>query len=347
MKWPYAIVALLPLAIAARLLDWPPIAVFVTSAIAIIPLSALLGRATEELAAHVGPTIGGFLNATLGNLAELIIATLALRAGLIDLVMSSITGSILGNLLLVLGASAFAGGLKFPVQRFDPHFVGVQASLLVTAVIGLVVPAMFATWHPTHATPNLITLSVWVAALLTLGYVLSLVYSMVTNKAAFAPPRESQAPPDWSMARTTVMLVLSAAAIGVLSEFLVGATEEATKSLGLSHFFVGLVLVPIIGNAAEHSSAILMARKDRMDIAVAIAVGSSVQVALLVAPLLVFFGRAFNQPMTLAFQPFEVAAVALAVLSGTTMMRDAESNWLEGALLLIVYAVLAAAFYVI
>src|SRR5215212_4529021 len=148
MKWTYALAGLLPLAVAAHFLHWPAMAVFATSALAIIPLSALLGRATEELAAHVGPTIGGFLNATLGNLAELIIASLALRAGLIDLVMSSITGSILGNLLLVLGASAFAGGLKFPIQKFDPHFVGVHGSLLVTAVIGLVVPAMFVMWQP-------------------------------------------------------------------------------------------------------------------------------------------------------------------------------------------------------
>ena len=344
MKVLYGFIGLMPLAIAAHFLHWPPIVVFATSAMAIIPLSALLGRATEELAARVGPTIGGFLNATLGNLAELIIASLALRAGLIDLVMSSITGSILGNLLLVLGASAFAGGLKYPIQKFDSHFVGVNSSLLVTAVIGLVVPAVFAAWHPTHSS---ISLSVDVAALLMFGYLLSLVYSMITNRAAFASNREHEEPPDWTMGRTVTVLVLSAAAIGVLSELLVGATAEATKALGLSHFFVGLVLVPIIGNAAEHSSAILMARKDRMDIAVSIAVGSSVQVALLVAPLLVFLGRAFNQPMTLAFRPFEVVSVALAVWSATQMMTDAESNWLEGMLLLVVYAVMGSAFYLI
>ena len=344
MKWLYALTALFPVAIAARLLEWPAIVIFATSALAIIPLSAILGRATEELAAHVGPTVGGFLNATLGNLAELIIASLALRAGLIDLVMSSITGSILGNLLLVLGASAFAGGLKFPIQRFDPHFVGVQGSLLVTAVIGLVVPAIFASMHPTHSS---VRVSVAVATLLMLGYLLSLVYSMITNKAAFASNDEHDKAPDWPMRRTVTILIVSAAAIGVLSELLVGATEDATKTLGLSHFFVGLVLVPIIGNAAEHSSAILMARKNRMDIAVSIAVGSSVQVALLVAPLLVFLGRAFNQPMTLAFRPFEVASVALAVWSATQMMNDAESNWLEGALLLTVYAVMGSAFYLI
>jgi len=344
MKWLYPFIGLMPVAIAGHYLHWPAMAVFATSAVAIVPLSALLGRATEELAGHVGPTIGGFLNATLGNLAELIIASLALRAGLIDLVMSSITGSILGNLLLVLGASAFAGGLKFPIQKFDPHFVGVNSSLLVTAVIGLVVPAMFAAWHPTQSS---VSVSVGVASLLMLGYLLSLVYSMITNRAAFASPHEAEKPPDWNMARTVTVLVASAAAIGVLSELLVGATEEATETLGLSHFFVGLVLVPIIGNAAEHSSAILMARKDRMDIAVSIAVGSSVQVALLVAPLLVFLGLAFHQPMTLAFRPFEVASVALAVWSATQMMNDAESNWLEGALLLVVYAVMGAAFYLI
>src|SRR5215211_229447 len=342
MKWLYGLIALLPIALIAHFRHWPAMAVFATSALAIIPLSAVLGRATEELAAHLGPTLGGFLNATLGNLAELIIASLALRAGLIDLVMSSITGSILGNLLLVLGASALAGGLKFPIQKFDPHFVGVQASLLVTAVVGLVVPAMFATWHPRHSS---ISVSVGVAALLMLGYLLSLVYSMITNRAAFASDRADAEAPEWKLGHTVGVLVLTAAAIGVLSELLVGATEEATKTLGLSHFFVGLILVPIIGNAAEHSSAVLMARKDRMDIAVSIAVGSSVQVALLVAPLLVFLGLVFNQPMTLAFRPFEVASVALAVWSATQMMNDAESNWLEGALLLTVYAVMGSAFY--
>ena len=344
MKWLYGLTALFPVALAAWWLDWPALAIFATSALAIIPLSAILGRATEELAGHVGPTVGGFLNATLGNLAELIIASLALRAGLIDLVMSSITGSILGNLLLVLGASALAGGLKFPIQKFDAHFVGVQSSLLVTAVIGLVVPSIFAAWHPTHSS---VRVSVAVATLLMLGYLLSLVYSMITNKAAFAKSDPEAHQPEWPMRRTVTALVLSAAAIGVLSELLVGATEEATKTLGLSHFFVGLVLVPIIGNAAEHSSAILMARKNRMDIAVSIAAGSSVQVALLVAPLLVFLGLVFHQPMTLAFRPFEVASVALAVWSATQMMADAESNWLEGALLLIVYAVMGSAFYLI
>ena len=338
----------MPLAVAAEMLHWSPLAIFATSALAILPLSALLGHATEQLAGHAGPTIGGLLNATLGNLAELIIGALALRAGLIDLVAASITGSILGNLLLVLGASMLLGGLKHPVQKFNPNLSGMSSALLVTAVVGLVVPALFASSHPDPARLQTVRLSEWVAGFLIVGYLLSLLYSMGTHRAAFGEGGDvagGEEPPEWSLPRTLIVLAATAAVIGVLSEFLVGATQEASRALGLTDFFVGLIVVPIIGNAAEHSSAVLMARKNRMDLAVNISVGSSVQVALLVAPILVFLGVLFGQPMTLAFRPFEVASVTLAVLIALAVMNDAESNWLEGALLLIVYAVLGVSFF--
>ncbi|MDF1503221.1 calcium/proton exchanger [Roseisolibacter sp. H3M3-2] len=344
----YYLLAAVPVAVAAEVLHWPPLAIFGFSALAILPLSALLGHATEQLAGHAGPTVGGLLNATLGNLAELIIAALALRAGMIELVAASITGSILGNLLLVLGAAMLAGGLRYPVQKFNANLAGMSGSLLVIAVVGLVVPALFAAAHPDPQRVRTVRMSEWVSGLLIVGYALSLLYSMGTHRAAFTEGGDvarGEAPPEWGLRRTLLVLAAVAAVIGVLSEFLVGATEEASRALGLSDFFVGLVVVPIIGNAAEHSSAVLMALKDRMDLAVNIAIGSCVQVALLVAPILVFLGVAFGQPMTLAFSTFEVASVTLAVLIAMAVLQDAESNWLEGALLLVVYAVLAVAFF--
>ena len=337
-----------PIAIATELLHAAPLVVFAATAFAIVPLSGLLGAATEELAGHTGPTFGGLLNATLGNLAELIIAALALRAGMVDLVKASITGSILGNVLLVLGASQLAGGLRFKTQSFNPHLAGVSVSLLVIAVIGLVVPALFHATHPDPLRVATVRMSEFVAVLLVIGYGLSLLYSMGTHRAVFGEGgdvAEGETQPHWSLRRSVVVLLLSAAGIGYLSEILVGSTQSATRELGLSEFFVGLVVVPIIGNAAEHSSAVLMALKNRMDLAVGIAIGSSTQVALLIAPLLVFLGLAFGRPMDLAFSLMEVASIALAVAIASTVVRDAESNWLEGALLLLVYAILAVAFF--
>jgi len=322
--------------------------VFALSALAIVPLAAILGDATEELAGHAGPVAGGVVNASLGNLAELIIGVLALRAGMVDLVKASITGSILGNLLLVLGASQLAGGLRYPTQKFSRHFAGMGRSLLVIGVVGLVVPALFHAAHPDPTHRLTVRMSEFVAALLILGYALSLVYSMWTHRAAFAEGGAvslGEHAPEWSVKRTLTVLVVVSAALAWMSELLVGATQGTIATTGLSEFFVGIVLVPIIGNAAEHSAAVIVAMKDRMDLALGIAVGSSVQVALLVAPLLVFAGMVFHQPMDLAFSIFEVAAVALAVWIASTVMGDGESNWLEGAFLVLVYAVLAVAFF--
>jgi Ca2+:H+ antiporter len=341
-----------PAALIAEFMHASPVAIFVLSALAIIPLSGYLGKATEEIAAYTGPTLGGLLNATLGNLAELIIAILALRAGLQSLVKASITGSILGNLLLVLGAAQLAGGLRHKVQRFSVALAGLSISLLVVAVIGLVIPALY---HATHVDPTRAftrRVSVGVAGMLIVGYGLSLIYSMGTHRSVFGESREVAAESHaqehgarWSLTRSIVILLLSAGAVGWLSEMLVGSTEEAIKHIGLSEVFVGLIVVPIIGNAAEHSSAVMMALRNRMDLAVSIAVGSSAQVALLIAPVLVFVGLAIGQPMDLAFSTFEVVSVALAVAVATTVVRDAESHWLEGAFLLLVYGMLGVAFF--
>jgi Ca2+:H+ antiporter len=341
-----------PAALGAELAHLSPTIVFALSAVAIVPLSGFLGKATEEIAGYTGPTLGGLLNATLGNLAELIIAILALRAGMVDLVKASITGSILGNLLLVLGAAQLAGGMRHRVQHFSVALAGLSISLLVVAVIGLVIPALF---HATHVDPTrelTRRVSIGVAGMLIVGYGLSLLYTMGTHRSVFGESREVASEAHrpghgggWSLRRSIVVLLASAAFVGWLSEVLVGSTQAAIRSVGLSEIFVGLIVVPIIGNAAEHSSAVLMAMRNRMDLAVSIAVGSSAQVALLIAPVLVFVGLALGRPMDLAFSAFEVVSVALAVAVATTVVRDAESNWLEGAFLLLVYGMLAVAFF--
>ena len=352
MKLLALLLLFVPAAIAAEQMHASPVIVFVLSALAIVPLSGFLGKATEELSTYAGPTLGGLLNATLGNLAELIIAVLALRAGLVDLVKASITGSILGNLLLVLGAAQLAGGLRHKVQRFSIALAGLSISLLVVSVIGLVIPAVFLATHPdpTHLLTRKV--SVGVAGLLIVGYLLSLVYSMGTHRSVFGEGAEvaneshgADHGARWSLGRSVGTLAVSAGVIGWLSEILVGSTEAAIKGVGLSQVFVGIIVVPIIGNAAEHSSAVLMAMKNRMDLAVSIAVGSSAQVALLIAPVLVFVGLALGKPMDLAFNIFQVASVALAVAVATSVVRDAESHWLEGAFLLLVYGMLGVAFF--
>ena len=347
MKFLYALLVFVPIAILARLLGAPPIAVFILSAAAIVPLSGILGAATEAVAEHTSPAIGGVLSATMGNLAELIIATVALRAGLIDLVKASITGSILGNLLLVLGIALFAGGLKFKVQKFNAHLAGMSSTVLLIAVFGLVVPALFHSLHPDPQRVATVRMSHFVAPLLIAGYVAWLVFSLWTHSSAFATERAVPVTvgPKWSSKKALGVLLVAAVAIGVLAEILVSVTEEAVKVLGLSEFFVGLILIPIIGNAAENSSAIIMAVRNRMDLSLNIAIGSSIQVALLIAPLLVLLGMAFHQPMDLAFSTMEVASIALSVGVASSVIRDAESNWLEGFFLLLAYAVLGVAFF--
>jgi Ca2+:H+ antiporter len=241
-----------------------------------------------------------------------------------------------------------AGGVKYKVQTFNRHLAGLSTTVLFIAVFGLVVPTLFHTLHPDPQRVATVRMSHYVAFLLIVGYVAWLVFSLWTHSATFATEgrgKDVTVGPKWSSKKATGILLASAAAIGVVAEVLVSATEEAVKVMGLSEFFVGLILIPIIGNAAENSSAILMAVRNRMDLALNIAVGSSIQVALLIAPLLVLLGMAFHQPMDLAFTTMEVASIALAVLVASSVIRDAESNWLEGAFLLLAYAVLGVAFF--
>ena len=320
--------------------------VFVVSAIAILGLAWVVGLSTERLGSLTGPRVGGILNATFGNIAELIIAFFALQAGLIEVVKASLTGSIIGNLLLVLGASILVGGLRHGIQTFSARVASSNASLLVLAVIGLFVPAVFAfTTNPEQGT--LTEESVLIAFVLIAGYVLSLVYQFTNPDETLGGHGESagHGGPAWTVRVAVIVLIVAAALLAVLSEILVDSIETFIESFGLSAFFVGVVIVPTIGNLAEHLVAVQLAAKDKMEFAMAVSFGSSLQVALFVAPVLVIIGALLGQPMDLVFTPLEVASVAAAVGISALIALDGESNWLEGALLTLVYIILAISFF--
>ena len=322
-------------------------ALFVVAAIGILGLAWTVGLSTERLGSLTGPQVGGILNATFGNIAELIIAFFALQAGLIEVVKASLTGSIIGNLLLVLGASVLVGGLRHGTQTFSRQIASSNAALLVVALVGLFVPAVFA-FTSGSGQGTVTEESVLVSVALIIGYGLSLAYSFTQperrRSAAMAsrrdtpglPGRPAARSPCWSHRRRL---------LAVLSEILVGSIEGFIEQFGLSEFFVGVVLIPTIGNLAEHLVAVQLAFKNKMEFAMAVAYGSSLQVALFVAPILVLIGVVIGQPMDLVFTPLEVAAVAAAVGISALIALDGESNWLEGALLIIVYAILAVSFF--
>jgi Ca2+:H+ antiporter len=358
-RWLYLLLIFLPIAVALKLSHAPPATVFVTSCLAIIPLAGLMGQATEHLAARMGSGIGGLLNATFGNAAELIIAALALRKGLHGVVKASITGSIIGNILLVLGLSVLVGGLKFTKQRFNRTAAALGSTLLALSVVALLVPALFH-WvaeeklhrgviSPAEEVRLEHNLSLDISIVLFFVYLLNLLFSLKTHKDLFRAEGESESHSisEWSITTSGVILLGSTAGVAVISEFLVGAVEATAHAWGLTEVFVGVIVVAIIGNAAEHSSAVLMATKNKMDLAVNIAVGSSIQVALLVAPTLVFLSHLMGKPMDLLFTPFEVLAVAIAAGLVNLVAQDGESNWMEGVLLLAVYSVMGLAFYLL
>ena len=333
-----------------------PLLVFGMAALSILGLAALLGGATEELGAHLGHRVGGILNATVGNVGEIIIAVFALKAGLIDLVKASITGSIIGNLLLVFGASITVGGLKHGIQRFDARSAGMNAVQLVLATIGLVVPATFALLvGGEHIAQNFMPIenvTLGVAGLLIVLYGLSVYYDLTRpltgavrsgDEMHTAEAEGAAARRHWS--RPLGMLLVSAAALAWVSEILVGAVEPVVHQLGITQFFLGIVVIPIIGNLAEHLVALQLARKNQMDFAIAVSLGSATQVALFAAPLLVFLSIPLGHPLTLVFTPFEVVAVGVGALIAALIAIDGESNWLEGAQLIATYLILALAFF--
>jgi len=354
------LVPFIPIAIVLDLAHASATVIFATSALGVIPTAALMGKATEELAARSGPGIGGFLNVTFGNAPELIIAVFALKEGLQEVVKASLIGSILGNVLLVMGGAMFVGGLRRERQTFDATAAGVQVSLLLLAVIALIMPAVFQlvsggglpspTAQSKHFSGDLQTMSVAVSLVLLATYAAGLFFSLKTHKDLFNPVHHDEGEEGdgepWTVRRAVTMLAIAGVAVGVMSEILVGSISEASASIGLSPFFVGLIVVAIVGNAAEHWVAIYFASRDKMDLSVNIAIGSSAQIALFVAPVLVLLSFVVGEfPMALVFNGFELTAALLAVLIATNVATDGESTWFEGLQLLAVYVVFGTVFY--
>ena len=345
--WRRVLLLAVPAAIVANYTHQSPVLIFALSCLGVLPLAGFMGDATEHLSARTGPTIGGLLNATFGNAAELIIALVALQAGLIDLVKASITGSILGNLLLIMGLSLVAGGATRSELKFNRTSVGMSAGMMAAAVVGLVFPALF---HATHPNPDALVelrISEAVAVVLIATYVLSLLFTLKTHRWLIGGDAHDMPGPIWSVAKAVAVLSVATAGVAVMSEILVHATEAVTAQLGLSEVFLGLIIIPLIGNAAEHATAIVVARKGKMDLALQIAYGSSTQIALFVGPVLVFAGVVMGQAMNFVFTPFEVMAVGLATFVASLGTADGESHWFEGVQLLAVYALIAiAAFFI-
>jgi Ca2+:H+ antiporter len=339
----------LPIALILNWLQANDVLVFLFSALAVVPLAGLIGNATEQVARYVGPSLGGFLNATFGNAAELIIAVLALREGLVEVVKASLTGSILGNLLLVLGAAMFVGGWGRERQVFNRTAAGASGGLLLITVGALFMPDIYAETlggdQPVHS-PNILIISVLVSIVMLGAYAASLVFSLKTHRpllGAAAP--EEEGPPELTRRNAIILLAVATALTAIAAEVLVGSIEHASSAMGLSDLFVGAVVVAIVGNAAEHFSAVLFARRDHMDLAVGIAMGSASQVALLVAPVAVIVSLVVGHPMALVFDHFELGAILIAVLGVCFLCLDGESNWFEGTLLLALYLIIAIIFF--
>jgi len=356
--WPYLLVPLIPVAIVLEFLHADAVAVFAASALGVVPTAALMGRATEELAARSGPGIGGLLNVTFGNAPELIIALFALGAGLHEVVKASLVGSILGNILLVLGVSMLVGGRKRDRQRFELRAATAQSLMLLLATVALVMPAIFQLVaggglpdpkaRAVHFPSDLQALSVGVAVVLLGSYAAGLVFSLKTHAHLFNPSHdeEEHGGEPWSVRKSVLMLAGAGAAVGWMSEILVHSITEASAKIGLSPFFVGVIVVAVVGNAAEHWVSVYFASRDKMDISVNIAIGSGAQIALFVAPVLVLASFVIGPfPMALVFNGFELGAIFLAVIIANEVTQRGESTWYEGVQLLAIYIVLGLTFY--
>jgi Ca2+:H+ antiporter len=348
----YGLLIFIPITIVGKFLGWSPVLVFTTAALGVVPLAGWMGVATEELAVHTGPRLGGLLNATLGNAAELIITLVAirvgalnpeLREGLNELVKASITGSILGNVLLILGLSILLGGLKHGVQHFDRRHAGVNS------VIALGVPSLFG--HAIEATNHdaVEYLSLGVAVVMIVVYGLSIVYALgyttASERKKATEESEGHATAGWKVRTAVGVLIVATGFIAWLSEILVGTVEPVVTQLGITEFFLGIILVPLVGNVAEHVVGVQVAIKNRMELSLAISLGSSLQIALFVAPVLIFASLLMGNPITLVFNQFELIALVGGVLIAALIALDGESNWLEGAQLLVVYLIIGMAFF--
>jgi Ca2+:H+ antiporter len=358
MRPVYWLGVFIPVAIAVELAHASPVIVFGAAALGVIPCAAVMGEATEAIAARTGPGIGGLLNVTFGNAPELIIAFFALLEGLQEVVKASIVGSIIGNVLLVMGAAMLVGGWSREKQTFSQTAANAQSAMLLLALAALIAPALFQLIHGgglprvnedrVDFGSDLESLSLGVSLVLLVSYAAGLWFSLRTHRAVFNPYGEEQEDEahHWPVKRAAVYLALAAVAVGVMSEILVGSISEAAEDINLSEFFVGVFVVAIVGNAAEHWVAVLVAAKDKMDLAVNIALGSSAQIALFVAPVLVLLSFAFGpDPMALVFNGYELGALLFAVLIGNLVTQEGESNWFEGVQLLSLYAVLGLVFY--
>ena len=346
MKYLYILLLLVPVSVVLELVGAGHTWIFLTSAGSLVPLAALLGNATDRVTEHTGPRIGGLLNATFGNAAELIITIVAIQNGLIELVKASISGSIIGNALLVLGASMLVGGLKHGRQRFDAHIASVSSTMMTLSVVALVIPAIFSIGPSQVSGDATENLSIGVAVVLLVLYVLYVLYTIFIQ-----PPDTSSAHsafegrPKSSLWLSIGLLLLSTAGVVVMSELLITNVEPVIESWGITELFLGVILVPIVGNVAEHFVGVQAAHRNQMDLSIGIAVGSTLQMALFVAPVLVFVSLAFGNPMTLVFNEYELAALVGSIAVATLISMDGESNWMEGAQLLAVYLIVAIGFF--
>lgn len=340
LEW---LLVFVPVAFVLEFTHANEVAIFITAALAVLPLAVLMGHATEELSVRSGPQLGGFLNATFGNLAELILAFFLILEGQLEIVKASLTGAIIGNVLLILGLSFLVGGWRRHQQKFSLASAELHSSTLVIAVIALLMPALFyASGHVTEFRTEAVSVGVSVVLMATYGF--SLIFSMKTHRSLFAHETTHEEP-KWSLKRAVTTLAVATVFVAVMAEFLVGALEHTTEELGLSHLFVGLIVVPLISNAAEHASAIFLAAKDKMSVAIEIAIGSSVQIALFVAPLLVFLSLLTGNHLDLIFTGFEIAAVGFSAAILAFIALDGRSNWFEGVLLLSAYVIMAISFF--
>ncbi len=339
-----ALLVLIPVAVIGSYIGVPDVILFFISALAIVPLAKYLGEATEEISGRSGPAVGGFLNATLGNATELVIGILALQKGLIEVVKASITGSIIGNLLLVLGMAMFFGGLRQKKQTFNITAARAGASTLLVGVISLVIPAIFLLTSPNIGQAAIQNLSVFVSISMIVVYIAGLLFSLYTHKHLYLDELEKYEP-KWSRAKGITILVLATLCVVWMSDILVNSISGAIDSLGWTQLFIGVVILAIIGNIAEHASAVTVAIKNRMDISLQISFGSATQMALFVAPLLVIVSLFLPYKMNLVFNIFELVAIVLSVFIANAVIEDGESNWLEGIQLMITYVIIAVAFF--
>ena len=347
MKFLYALLIFLPITLVGKFMGLSDPMLFACSSLAIIPLAGVMGKSTDVISCYTGQKVGGLLNATFGNATELIIAFVAMKAGMFDVVKASLAGSVIGNILLVLGFSMLAGGIKHKTQVFNIHSINNTSSMLLFAVLGLSIPAIFTHTLPESSlTTQLEGLSLIVAVLMLLIYAMQFVFSFVTHKYLYEETimSDDEERPTMKLPVAIGLLVAATVCIAVLSEIFVGTVEPMAESVGLSKTFVGIILVPIIGNAAEHSTAVIMAVKNKMDAAVEIALGSSLQIILFVIPILVLLSLLF-EPMSIVFTPFELVSVAASVLIANRVASDGESNWLEGLQLVSAYVIIGAAFF--